>query len=145
MNDARSALYRVAPEVTVELVKLFTARSVCDDETLHDLLRTRRMHQHLAPCRDQLARLGIASNGRRCPVPERVMPPSPYVLGTYNRERLYEEAGQSLRKLSRSISDVMLAKVGRQLQIPKPPRGYWRRKQTGATVPKRPELAPLKQ
>jgi hypothetical protein len=49
MNDARRALYRTVPEVLFELVHLFTTHGACDDETLHDLLRTPRMQEHLAP------------------------------------------------------------------------------------------------
>jgi hypothetical protein len=91
MNDARRALYGTVPEVIFELVHLFTTHGACDDKTLQDLLRTPRMQEHLAPVREQLARIGIARNGRRCPIPERVIAPFSYVLVRYNRERLYEE------------------------------------------------------
>lgn len=38
------------------------------------------------------------------------------------------------------VSDVAIAKLCARLQVPKPPRGYWARVQSGQT-PKRPPLA----
>lgn len=38
------------------------------------------------------------------------------------------------------VSDVALAKLCKRLQVPKPPRGYWAKVQSGRT-PRRPPLA----
>jgi hypothetical protein len=50
------------------------------------------------------------------------------------REDLYEQAWTvPMQRLAEryGISDVALAKTCRKLAIPVPPRGYWRRKETG--------------
>jgi len=58
------------------------------------------------------------------------------------REELYELVWTvPMQRLAEryGISDVALAKTCRNLVIPVPPRGYWRRKETGR-VPARPPL-----
>jgi hypothetical protein len=73
--------------------------------------------------------------------------PSPYVLASYDRETLYREVwAEPTRKVAAryGISDVALAKACRQLQVPKPPRGYWAKKAAGQPLPRRPKLLPLK-
>ncbi len=41
------------------------------------------------------------------------------------------------------MTDVALAKACKQLQIPKPPRGYWAKKEAGLRVPAKPPLPAL--
>lgn len=58
-----------------------------------------------------------------------------------SREELYEEVWQTpIHRLSvkYGLSDVGLAKACKRMDIPRPPRGYWRRVQTGAEVRKTP-------
>jgi hypothetical protein len=53
------------------------------------------------------------------------------------REELYEKVWQKPTvKLAEEygISDVMIAKLCRKMDIPKPPLGYWRRIETGAKI-----------
>ena len=72
--------------------------------------------------------------------------PSSYVVAHYDRERLYEEVwSEPTQAVARTygISDVALTKVCKQLQVPKPPRGYWAKKQNGRRVPRRPRLPTL--
>ena len=94
----------------------------------------------------QLARLGITLDGRRRSENQTTRPPSAYVLAQYDRERLYEEVwSEPTQKVARryGISDVALSKVCKQLQVPKPPRGYWARRDAGHHVPRRPKLPRL--
>jgi len=58
LNDVRRILYRIEPQVTVELVGLLVSHKACDDSVLHDFLRAPRMQQHLAECERQMARIG---------------------------------------------------------------------------------------
>jgi len=53
------------------------------------------------------------------------------------REQLYEEVWKTpIHRLSvkYGLSDVGLAKACKRMDIPRPPRGYWRRKEVGARV-----------
>ena len=54
-----------------------------------------------------------------------------------NREELYEKVWEKPTvKLAEEygISDVMIAKLCKKMNVPKPPLGYWRRIQTGANI-----------
>ena len=58
------------------------------------------------------------------------------------RDRLYEEIwAEPVRTVAKryGISDVALAKICRKLDVPRPPLGYWTRKEHGYAV----ERAPL--
>jgi hypothetical protein len=145
LNGTRRILYKLEPDVTVELVGRLLTQDNGADAT-RELLRVPRMRQHLASCERHLARLGMGVDGcRRSEVPT-TRPPSPYLLTQYDRERLYEEVwSEPTQTLARKygISDVALSKVCKQLHIPKPPRGYWAKKDAGRPVPRRPKLRPL--
>jgi hypothetical protein len=106
------------------------------------------MQQHLAGCERSMARFGLTLDGRRkSDVKDSSAPrPSAYIVATYDRERLYKEVwAEPTQKVAAryGISDVALAKACRQLQIPKPPRGYWAKKAAGQPLPRRPKLMPL--
>lgn len=61
---------------------------------------------------------------------------------TYERAVLYEEVWNEPMGIVASrygISDVMLKKICKQLEVPTPPRGYWARLKAGQT-PERPKL-----
>lgn len=63
------------------------------------------------------------------------------------REQLYEEVWETpIQRLSAKygLSDVGLAKVCKRMNIPRPPRGYWRRLETGTKVKRKPLPAPMK-
>jgi hypothetical protein len=148
INDGRKVLYKIEPQVTVELVGLLMNHKACDDALVHDFLRPPRMQQHLALCERQMARFGLTLDGRRkAEVKQtRVQRPSAYVLASYDRGKLYTEVWtEPTQKVAAryGISDVALAKACRQLHIPKPPRGYWAKKAAGQPVPRRPKLMPL--
>jgi len=58
-----------------------------------------------------------------------------------SRKELYEQVWtEPVTRLARryGFSDVWLAKICRKNNIPRPPRGYWARKQSGQKVPKTP-------
>lgn len=55
----------------------------------------------------------------------------------FSREEIYEKIWQTpaMRLASElSISDVALGKICRKMDVPKPPRGYWRRIERGAQI-----------
>jgi hypothetical protein len=119
----------------------------CDHGVLRDFLRPPRMQQHLAGCEHQMARIGLTLDGQRKSDLRRPDRPSAYVLASYDRERLYAEVwAEPTQKIAEryGISDVALAKVCRQLQVPKPSRGYWAKKASARPVPGRPKLPPLR-
>jgi hypothetical protein len=151
LNDARRTLCHLEPEVTIELVGLLVKHHACDDATLHNLLRTPRMRTHMASCEERLARIGLTLDGRRrAEMRNRreAAPPSPYLLRRYDRPALYKELwSEPTQKVAAryGISDVALAKVAKQLRVPKPPRGYWAKKNAGVPVPPRPKLPPLEE
>lgn len=61
------------------------------------------------------------------------------------RKQLYKEVWKTpIHRLSEKygLSDVGLAKACKRMSIPRPPRGYWRRKETGAKVCQTPLAEP---
>ncbi|MEO8033056.1 MAG: hypothetical protein ABI837_01395 [Acidobacteriota bacterium] len=145
LNNTRRILYKIEPEVTVELIGLLLNHENGED-AIRELLRVPRMRQHVASCEAQLSRLGLMLDGRRRSDVRATPAPSSYVLAQYDRERLYEEVwSEPTQKVAQKygMSDVGLSKICKQLQIPKPPRGYWAKKQAGRPVPRRQKLAPL--
>jgi hypothetical protein len=64
---------------------------------------------------------------------------------TVTREELFEQVWQTpMTQLAKEygISDVGLAKVCKRLEVPRPPRGYWRKLEVGRAPPK-PKLKAL--
>jgi len=60
---------------------------------------------------------------------------------TISRKELYEQVwSEPVMQLAKryGFSDVWLAKICRRHDIPRPPRGYWARKQSGQKVPRTP-------
>jgi hypothetical protein len=60
----------------------------------------------------------------------------------YNREKLYKEVWEApMTAVCKryGVSDVALAKVCRKLNVPRPPVGYWAKKEAGK-APQQPEL-----
>jgi hypothetical protein len=146
LNATRRILYRLEPDVTAELIGLLLGREGGEDAA-RELLRVPRMRKHVAPCAGRLARLGLTLGVRTRAVspPPPLAPPrlSADVLARYDRARLYEELWfEPTRRVAAryGVSDAMLWKVCRDLQVPKPPRGYWAKKQAGKPVPRRPKL-----
>ena len=147
LNDFRQILYKTEPDVTIELVRELGRHKTCDPGLVHELLCKPRMQQHLAGCEHRMAHIGLTLDGRRKVDLPKTFRPTPYVLASYDRNKLYEEVwAEPTQKVAAryGISDVALAKVCRQLQVPKPPRGYWAKKAAGQPVPRRSKLLPLK-
>ena len=150
LNATRRILYRLEPEVATELIGLLLGREGGEDAA-RELLRVPRMRKHVAPCAGRLARLGLPLGvpARAVSPPPQPAPPplSARVLARYDRERVYDEvwSDPTRRVAARyGVSDAMLWKVCRQLQVAKPPRGYWAKKRAGKPVPRRPTLKPLR-
>jgi hypothetical protein len=64
---------------------------------------------------------------------------------TVTREELFEQVWQTpMTQLAKEygVSDVGLAKVCKRMEVPRPPRGYWRKLEVGKAPPK-PKLRPL--
>ncbi len=145
LNATRRTLYKLEPNVTLELLARLLSQPDGED-AVRELLRVPRMKKHVASCERELSRLGLTVGGRRPAHVVPTRPPSPYLLAQYDRERLYDEVwSEPTQKVARKygISDVALSKVCKQLQVPKPPRGYLAKKEAGRPVQRRPRLAPL--
>nr|WP_312579313.1 hypothetical protein [Sedimentibacter sp.] len=62
-------------------------------------------------------------------------------LNVYNREKLYEEVWEKpvvQVAVAYGVSDVMMHKICKSLDIPVPPRGYWARLRAGEKIKKLP-------
>ena len=59
MDYIRRGLYRVNPEVTVDLLELLIKTKCCSSETIQSLFRTPRIRQHLKLCAQRLLRLRV--------------------------------------------------------------------------------------
>jgi ankyrin repeat protein len=148
LNDVRRILYKLEPDVTIELVDRLRKHQACDDEDVRSLLQTPRMQEHLRSEEQRLWRLGLTLDGRirTKELVAKDAPPSLQLLARFDRERLYQEVwSEAAQKVAAryKISGVMLGKVCRQLNVPKPPRGYWAKRAAGKPVPRRPRLRPL--
>jgi hypothetical protein len=144
-NDTRRILYKIEHDVTVELIGLLL-KNADGDSSVPELLRVPRMRQHVASSERQLARLGFTVDGRRRSDAPTTRPPSRDALARYDHKGLYEEVwSEPTQTVARryGISDVALSKVCKQLQVPKPPRGYRAKKGAGHRVPPRPRLPAL--
>jgi hypothetical protein len=64
LNSLRRGLEKCQPEVTIELLRLFREFKSCPAETVHQLLGTPRMREHLSSHQHSLARLGIHLESR---------------------------------------------------------------------------------
>jgi ankyrin repeat protein len=64
LTSLRRSLLECRPEVTIELLHLLRKHGACPAETVHRLLGTPRMKEHLKPEANVLSRLGIDLEGR---------------------------------------------------------------------------------
>lgn len=64
LNSLRRVLVKCQPEVTIELLRLFREFNACPAETVHRLLGSPRMREHLKSQENSLRRLGIHLNAR---------------------------------------------------------------------------------
>jgi hypothetical protein len=145
MNDTRRILYRLEPEVTVELVGhlLETANG---ESGVRELLRVPRMRQHLPSCASQLSRLGLTLDGQRRSSPPVAQPQSAPASAQYDRERLFEDVWSEPMKdlgCKYGMSEAALSTLCTKLEIPTPPKGHWARKTAAQAQALRPRLLPL--
>lgn len=143
LNATRRILYRLEPEVTVELIGLLL-KNENGEAAVQELLRVPRMRQHIAGCQQQLSRIGLTVAGRRLTKAEmEVRPGPPAWMLRFDRKTLCDEIwSEPTEKVAAryGISGVAIAKVCRCLKIPKPPRGYWAKRAAGQPAPRRPKL-----
>lgn len=143
LNDTRRILYRLEPEVTVELIGQLL-KTEDGASGVRELLRVPRMQQHLAGCRDRLSNVGLTMDGQQRPDVKVAHEPSPSGPAQYDRDRLYEELWSEPAKnvcQRYGISQAALTSVCRKLEIPTPPSGYWAKRHARHTS--RPALLPL--
>ena len=100
LNDTRRILYRIEPEVTVELIGLLLKHENGED-AIRELLRVPRMRQHVASCERQLSRLGITLDGRRRSDVRATPPPSPTSSRSTIANDCTKRSGRSRRRRSR--------------------------------------------
>lgn len=146
LNATRRILYRIEPDVAVELIGQLR-KNENGAAGVHELLRVPRMRQHIAGYQRQLARLGLTLESRRVVEAEKAEypKPEPWML-RFDRTLLYEEIWRepAERVAARyGVSGAAIAEVCRCLRIPKPPRGYWAKKAAGQRTARRPKLPPF--
>jgi hypothetical protein len=145
LNATRRVLYRIEPEVTVELVGQLL-KTANGEDGVRELLRVPRMQQHLAPCERQLSGLGMTLDGRRRPHSQPAQEPLSDEPRQYDRDRLYEEVwSEPAKDVCRKygIAEAKLFSLCRTLEIPAPSRGHWPEKNTARLQSPRPRLLPL--
>jgi hypothetical protein len=145
LDAARRILYRLEPDLLVELLGQLRARQT-GEAALRELLRVRQLRQFLAFCERRLERFrGGESADQQLARNDR--PTRSRTLTKDDRWRVYSAVwSEPLAKVARrfGMSAVDLLRACRELEIPTPPRGYWTRKMAGEPVPRRPRLPPLK-
>jgi hypothetical protein len=146
LNATRRILYRIEPDVTVELIGQLL-KNENGEAGVQELLRVPRMRQHVAGCQQQLARLGLTLDSRRMTEAEHeVRPkPEPWML-QFDRQKLYTEVwSEPTEKVATRyrVSGAAIAKVCRGLKIPKSPRGYWAKRAASQRTARRPKLPPF--
>lgn len=143
LNATRRILYRLEPEVTVELIAMLL-KNENGEAAVGELLRVPRMRQHIAGCHQQLSRIGLNLAGQRLTKAKKeVRPEPPAWMLRFDRKTLYDEIwAEPAEKVAAryGVSGVAIAKVCRCLKIPKPPRGYWAKRAAGQRTPTRPKL-----
>jgi hypothetical protein len=146
LNDTRRILYRIEPEVAVELVGQLL-KTPGGEAGVGELLRVPRMRQHLAGCATQLAQLGVRLEGERRPRVQTERPPSASGPARYDRDRLYEEVWSEpiAETCSRyGLSEAALLGLCKTLEIPTPRReGHVMQVGARATTGERPKLLAL--
>jgi hypothetical protein len=143
INSLRRNLYECEPGVTIELLRVLLKHNACSMVQARELLKHPRMQQHLASEAWNLTRLKLNFEDKRSDKPQ---PPPAYLLAQYNREELYERVWSlPTREVAEhyGFSDARLGKVCKILQVPKPGRGYWAKREAGKPTPKRPPLPTL--
>lgn len=143
MNSVRRNLYECEPSVTLELLRVLLKYNACPLEQASELINKPRMQDHLAAESWHLARLRLKAEDQQSKKPK---PPPAHLLVQYNREELYEKVWSlPTREVAKhyGFSDVRLGKVCRLLQVPKPGRGYWAKREAGKPTSKRPSLPSL--
>jgi len=140
MNSLRRNLYECESRVTIEFLRVLLKYNACSLEQTRELLKHPKMRQHLASESWHLTRLKLNFEEKRN---IRNQPPPASLLAQYNREELYERVWSlPAREVAKhyGFSDVRLGKLCKILQVPKPGRGYWAKKEAGRPTPKRPPL-----
>jgi ankyrin repeat protein len=152
ITRVRRVLYQCEPDVTIELVELLMKYSAASRESIHNLLRTPVMNEHLASGVRRVVMLGFdirtpkqkSEDERR---EEKYRQWAQAELATrYDRQKFYEEIwSEPIQHVAKryNLSDVGLAKVCRKLDIPRPGRGYWAIKAAGKPLPTQPPLPPI--
>jgi len=147
LNDTRRILYRLEPEVTMELVAQ-VLKTANGESGVRELLRVPRMRQHLASCASQLSRLGLTLDGQRRSTHQAAQPASAPASepAQYDRERLFEDVWSEPMKdvgCKYGLSEAALSTLCTKLEIPTPPKGHWARKTAAQAQSLRPRLLPL--
>jgi hypothetical protein len=145
LNDIRRILYKLEPEVTVELVGQLL-KTANGESGVRELLRVPRMRQHLASCASHLTRLGLTLEGQRHSDPQPAAPAAVTASAPYDRERLFDQVWSEPMKEAAGkygMSEAAFAALCRKLEIPTPPTNYWSSKRPAHAGSARPKLLPL--
>jgi hypothetical protein len=150
--EVRRSLYECEPDVTLELVERLVKHMACSQDTIHELLRTPAMKNHLMPEMRKFGLMGFDIRTREQKAEDERQKEAyrqwnlRQFASRYDRVRIYEEIwAEPIQHVAKrySMSDVGLAKVCRKLNIPRPGRGYWAMKAAGKRIPRQPALPEL--
>jgi ankyrin repeat protein len=150
--QVRRGLLECEPDVILDLVEQLMKHSACTNGTIHELLRTPTMKEHITPIARRLIGLGFdfRTSEQKAEDERQKEAYRQWALrelaSRYTREQIYKEIwSEPIQHVAKryKISDVGLAKVCRKLNIPRPGRGYWAMKAAGKPTPRQPPLPQL--
>jgi hypothetical protein len=141
----RRVLYKLEPDMLVELLGQLRAREN-GDPALGELLRVRQPRQYLVFCERRLARLGPRHNAGQHGATKTSGVTPRRTLTRDDRWRVFDAVwSKPIAKVARryGMAAVGLLQACKELEIPRPSRGYWAKKKSGQPVPRRPRLPAL--
>jgi hypothetical protein len=144
LDGIRRSLLKVGDDHLRRIVARLERPEICAPETYHELLRTPRMQERLRAV--GLVKKPVTEREKQQVERQRCAEETARLMRQYDRETLYDQVwSKPVLDVAKGyrISGVRLGKVCRALRIPVPPRGYWARVRSGASV-RKPPLPRLK-
>jgi hypothetical protein len=139
LDGIRRSLLKVGDDNLRRIVARLERSGICAPETYHELLRTPRMQERLRAV--GLVKKPVTEREKHQVERQRRAGETARLMRQYDRETLYHQVwSKPVLDVAKGyrISGVRLGKVCRALSIPVPPRGYWARVRSGASVRKLP-------
>lgn len=139
LGGIRRSLQKVRDDHLKRIVARLERPEICAPETYHELLRTPKMLERLRAL--GFLKKAVTEREKQQLERQRRAEETARLMRQYDRGTLYGQVwSKPVLDVAKGyrISGVRLGKVCRMLGIPVPPRGYWARVRSGASVRKPP-------